>query len=84
MMLAMDLFRIPAVAVTPWVTELWWIYTWAFLTELAGMVFLPARDASIPDLVEGDDDLATANALVLGSSYGMITVGAGASRWWPR
>ncbi|HLT69049.1 MAG TPA: MFS transporter [Acidimicrobiales bacterium] len=78
MMLAMDLFRIPAVAVTPWVTELWWIYTWAFLTELAGMVFLPARDASIPDLVEGDDDLATANALVLGSSYGMIPVGAGA------
>src|SRR5690606_39029254 len=77
MMLAMDLVRIPAVAVTPWITELWWIYTWAFVTELAGMVFLPARDASIPDLVEGDDDLATANALVLGSSYGMIPVGAG-------
>ena len=77
MMLAMDLVRIPAAAVTPWITELWWIYTWAFVTELAGMVFLPARDASIPDLVEGDDGLATANALVLGSSYGMIPVGAG-------
>jgi MFS family permease len=76
-MLAMDAVRIPAVAVLPWVTSLWWIYLWAFVVELAGMVFLPARDASIPDLVEGDDDLAVANGLVLGTSYGMIPVGAG-------
>jgi MFS family permease len=76
-MLAMDAVRIPAVAVLPWVTSLWWIYLWAFVVELAGMVFLPARDASIPDLVDGDDDLAVANGLVLGTSYGMIPVGAG-------
>lgn len=76
-MLAMDAVRIPAVALLPWVTSLWWIYVWAFVVELAGMVFLPARDASIPDLVEGDDDLAMANGLVLGTSYGMIPVGAG-------
>jgi predicted MFS family arabinose efflux permease len=69
--------RIPAVAILPWITELWWIYLWAFVTELAGMVFLPARDASIPDLVDSDDDLAVANGLVLGSSYGMIPLGAG-------
>jgi MFS family permease len=77
MMLATDAVRIPAVAVLPWVTSLWWIYLWAFVVELAGMVFLPARDAMIPDLVEGDDDLAVANGLVLGTSYGMIPVGAG-------
>ena len=76
-MLSMDAVRIPAVALLPWVTSLWWIYLWAFVVELAGMVFLPARDASIPDLVEGDDDLAMANGLVLGTSYGMIPVGAG-------
>jgi MFS family permease len=76
-MLAMDAVRIPAVAILPWVTSLWWIYLWAFVVELAGMVFLPARDASIPDLVDGDDDLAMANGLVLGTSYGMIPVGAG-------
>jgi MFS family permease len=76
-MLAMDAVRVPAVAVLPWVTSLWWIYLWAFVVELAGMVFLPARDASIPDLVEDDDDLAVANGLVLGTSYGMIPVGAG-------
>jgi MFS family permease len=76
-MLAMDAVRIPAVAVLPWITELWWIYLWAFVVELAGTVFLPARDASIPDLVESDDDLAVANGLVLASSYGMIPLGAG-------
>jgi MFS family permease len=76
-MLAMDAVRIPAVAILPWVTSLWWIYLWAFVVELAGMVFLPARDASIPDLVDGDDNLAMANGLVLGTSYGMIPLGAG-------
>lgn len=77
MMLAMDAVRIPAALVLPWLTELWWIYTWAVVIELAGMLFLPARDASIPDLVDDDDDLAVANGLVLGSSYGMIPLGAG-------
>jgi predicted MFS family arabinose efflux permease len=76
-MLAMDAVRVPAVAILPWVSHLWWIYIWAFVVELAGMVFLPARDASIPDLVEDEDDLAVANGLVLGTSYGMIPFGAG-------
>src|SRR4029450_12857629 len=48
-----------------------------FVVELAGMVFLPARDASIPDLIDDEDDLAVANGLVLGTSYGMIPCGGG-------
>jgi dTMP kinase len=46
------------------------------LLEVASLVFLPARDASIPDLVESADDLPLANGLVLGSSYGSIPLGA--------
>jgi MFS family permease len=76
-MLAMDAARIAIVAVLPLVRELWWVYLWAFMLEVAGLVFLPARDASIPDLVE-EDDLPLANGLVLGSSYGTIPLGAGA------
>ncbi|HKE77516.1 MAG TPA: MFS transporter [Acidimicrobiales bacterium] len=75
-MLATDAVRIPLVAVLPWVARLWWVYACAFLVELAGMVFLPARDALVPDLVDDGDDLAMANGLVLGTSYGMIPVGA--------
>jgi len=76
-MMAMDLVRVGLIALVPLVRALWWIYLWAFLVEVASIVFLPARDASIPDLVD-NDDLAVANGLVLGSSFGTIPIGAGA------
>jgi len=75
-MLSMDLVRIGMVALVPLIATVWWVYMWAFLLEVASIVFLPARDAAIPDLV-GKDDLESANALVLGSSYGCIPLGAG-------
>ena len=75
-MLAMDAVRIGIVLLLPLLHALWWVYLWAFLLEVAGIIFLPARDASIPDLA-GDDDLPLANGLVLGSSYGTIPLGAG-------
>jgi MFS family permease len=92
-MLRMDAVRAVMVTALPfapgvwwhgpeWVRAVWWIYLWAFTTEVASLVFLPARDASIPDLVGADEpdggDLGIANGLVLGSSYGMIPVGAAA------
>jgi dTMP kinase len=73
-MLAMDLVRAGIVVLVPLVSMLWWIYLWAFMLELAGLLFLPARDASIPDLA--GDDLPVANGLVLASSYGTIPLGA--------
>jgi MFS family permease len=74
-MVSMDILRAGMVALVPFVRGLWWIYLWAFLIEVGSLVFLPARDASIPDLVE-DDELELANGLVLGSSYGTIPIGA--------
>lgn len=76
-MLAMDAVRAVLVVLIPLVEALWWIYTLAFVTEVANLVFLPARDAAIPDLVD-DDRLPAANGLVLVSSYGNIPVGAAA------
>jgi MFS family permease len=75
-MLAMDGIRAAMIALVPLVRALWWVYLWGFLLEAASIVFLPARDASIPDLVDGDQ-LPLANGLVLGSSYGSIPLGAG-------
>jgi len=75
-MLAMDLTRAGMVFAIPFVRALWWIYLWGFLLEVASIVFLPARDSSIPDLVDGPDDLALANGLILGTSYGSIPIGA--------
>jgi MFS family permease len=76
-MLTMDAARAAMIALVPFVRGLWWIYLWAFLVEVASIVFLPARDASIPDVVERDD-LPLANGLILGSSYGSIPLGAAA------
>jgi predicted MFS family arabinose efflux permease len=73
-MITMDLARAGMVALVPLVGGLWWIYLWGSAIELGSLVFLPARDALIPDLID-DDDLESANGLVLGSSYGMIPVG---------
>jgi predicted MFS family arabinose efflux permease len=76
-MLTMDATRAAMIALVPFVRALWWIYLWAFLVEVASLVFLPARDASIPDVVD-NDDLPLANGLILGSSYGSIPLGAAA------
>ena len=75
-MMAMDLVRVVLIALVPLVRAIWWIYLWAFLVEVASIVFLPARDASIPDLVD-EEDFSLANGLVLGSSFGTIPLGAG-------
>ena len=57
------------IAVVPLMRGLWWIYLWAFLLEVGSIVFLPARDASIP-ISSATRRLRSANSLVLGSSYG--------------
>jgi MFS family permease len=75
-MLAMDAARAVMIALVPLVRGLWWIYLWGFLVEVASIVFLPARDASIPDLVADDEELPLANGLILGTSYGSIPLGA--------
>jgi predicted MFS family arabinose efflux permease len=74
-MLAMDLVRAGMVLAIPFVSALWWLYLWGFLLEVASIVFLPARDSSIPDLVD-EDQLELANGLVLGASYASIPLGA--------
>jgi predicted MFS family arabinose efflux permease len=75
-MLAMDALRAGIIAAVPFIQAIWWVYTCAFVLEVASLVFLPARDSSIPDLVDAED-LPVANGLVLGSSYGTIPLGAG-------
>ncbi|HZD71055.1 MAG TPA: MFS transporter, partial [Actinomycetes bacterium] len=77
-MLTCDLVRAGLVALVPLVRAAWWVYLWAFLLEVANLVFLPARDASVPDLVDGEAELPAANGIILGSSYGNIPIGAGA------
>jgi predicted MFS family arabinose efflux permease len=74
-MVAMDLARAGIIAVVPLVSGLWWLYVAAFAVEVCSLVALPARDSSIPDLVD-PDSLPVANGMMLGSSFGTIPLGA--------
>src|SRR5690349_25077168 len=54
-MVSMDLARAAMIAIVPLVRGLWWVYLWAFMVEVGSIVFLPARDASIPDMVDDEN-----------------------------
>jgi MFS family permease len=74
-MLAMDAARAGIVLAIPLIDALWWVYLCSFFLELAGLVFLPARDAAVPDLARRDS-LPLANGVMLASSFGTIPFGA--------
>jgi MFS family permease len=74
-MLAMDAARAGLVLAIPLIDALWWIYVCSFFLELAGLVFLPARDATVPDLAHRGS-LPLANGVMLASSFGTIPFGA--------
>jgi dTMP kinase len=61
----------PFAAGTPAAPRLWALYVFAFAHECFSLVFLPARDASLPNIV-GSKHLEPANALVMGSSFAGI------------
>ena len=75
-MLAMDLVRTGVVVAIPIVRNVGWVLIWVFILESATLIYLPARDALVPDLVE-KRDLRLANGLVMGAQYGGLPVGAG-------
>ncbi|MGH2784244.1 MAG: MFS transporter [Actinomycetota bacterium] len=66
-----DVARFGILIFTPFVPELWALYVFAFAHECFSLVFLPARDASLPNIV-GSDHLEPANAVVMGSSFAGI------------
>lgn len=76
-LVGLDLFRAGVALLIPLVAALWWIYPLSMLLEVAAVVAVAARDASIRDLVDRHD-LPVANGMVLGATYGAIPVGAGA------
>lgn len=57
------------------VHELWAIYLLSFLIESLSLLWGPARDASLPNLVPRRQ-LANANSLALASAYGTLPLGA--------
>jgi dTMP kinase len=59
----------------PIVGTLWWLYVATFLIEILAMFWLPAKEATMPNLVP-PNRLEAANQLSLVTTYGMAPIAA--------
>ena len=64
-----DVLRFGLFASIPLVGSLWWLYVATVLIEAVSLVWLPAKDAAVPNLVPRER-LAAANQLSLVATYG--------------
>lgn len=75
LMVGCDVSRGFIILLAPFMTELWQVYVLIFFLEGLSIVWLAARDAGIPNLVD-EDQLTMANSLSMGATYGVIPVSA--------
>jgi dTMP kinase len=73
-MVTADVTRAALIALVPFVNIIL-LYAIAFVHECISLFFLPARDATIPELVP-KESLAEGNGLILASSYGTLPIAA--------
>jgi dTMP kinase len=73
-MIVADVGRGAMYAVMPFIGKLWAIYALSFCIECLSLVWTPARDASLPQIVPRRQ-LANANSLGLMTTYGMLPLG---------
>lgn len=69
LMVTADLARAVLIASIPWIHNLWELYAVSAGLEILGLLWAPAKDATVPNLVERDQ-LMMANQLSLITTYG--------------
>jgi dTMP kinase len=75
-MVVCDLIRCGLFLSIPFVGSVWWLLTASFLIECASLLWIPAKEASVPNLVPRAR-LEAANQLSLFSTYGSAAPAAG-------
>ncbi|HWB66014.1 MAG TPA: dTMP kinase [Mycobacteriales bacterium] len=74
-MIVTDVIRCGLFVAIPLHQTLWWLFTASFLIECGSLFWIPAKEASIPNLVPRDQ-LESANQLNLVTTYGFGAVAA--------
>lgn len=74
-MVVTTLMRAAVVAALPWVDSVLGLVFASLVLELATMLFSPAKEATVPNLVPADK-LPSANSLGLAAAYGTFPLGA--------
>lgn len=75
LMILCNVSRGVLILAAPFMTRLWAVYVLIFFVEGVSIIFLAARDASIPNLVDGEQ-LTMANSLSMATTYGVIPLAA--------
>jgi dTMP kinase len=75
-MVVCDVIRCGLFASIPFVRSVWWLLVASFLIECASLLWIPAKEASVPNLVPRER-LEAANQLSLFSTYGSAAPAAG-------
>ncbi len=77
-MVVCDVLRASLLLSIPLVGELAWLFVAVFLIEVCALFWIPAKDASVPNLLHRRDQVETANQLALIMTYGLaVLVAAG-------
>lgn len=75
LMIWSDVSRGSLYAIIPFLPSLWLIFAVSFLIECLSLLWTPAKDASIPNLVPREQ-LANANSISLMTTYGTLPLGS--------
>jgi dTMP kinase len=73
-MVVCDVLRAGLFLSIPLVGQLAWLFVATFLIELCALFWIPAKDASIPNLLRRPDQVETANQLSLIMTYGVAVL----------
>ena len=77
-MVLCNIGRAGVLGLLPWVDSLWGLVLASLLLEVMTLLWSPAKEASVPNLVSSDK-LSAANSLSLVAAYGTFPVAAGLS-----
>ncbi len=75
-MVICDLLRFALFLSIPLVGSLWWLLVATLLIEMCALFWIPAKDASVPNLLRRPDQIETANQLALVMTYGVAVITA--------
>jgi dTMP kinase len=75
LMVVADLCRFALFLSIPLVGALWWLFVATFLVECVSLFWIPAKEASVPNLIR-KDQLESANQVSLVTTYGITPIAA--------
>ena len=75
-MVTCDIGRAGLLAVLPFWENIWGLVILSFVIEMLTLLWGPAKDASVPNIVTDPEQLASANSLGLVAAFGTFPLGA--------